>query len=280
MIVLVLLALALLAWTPGPGPAQAARASRIAVALANGQLALIDDRGRIVKRFAHPGGAVDSDPAWSPDGSRIVFSRTTDNYRSFHLYVMRAEGRGLRRLTSGRFDWRPDWSRDGRLIAYQSLDGLRTVRPDGTGSRLVVRGEAAWPAWTATGLLSFAWHPEVPADRPPSCAQSGSGCGWVVTVKHNGGGRRLIVRGRDARWSPDGRRITYTLPDGGVATATASGHGTHTLGNGHESDRSREGRRIVYTRALGRGEIWIMATDGSHPHRILRGAQTPAWSPR
>lgn len=54
------------------------------------------------------------DPAWSPDGTRIVFNRGDD------LYTMRAsDGGDLRRLTRGApKDFEPAWSPDGTRIAF------------------------------------------------------------------------------------------------------------------------------------------------------------------
>jgi Tol biopolymer transport system component len=39
----------------------------------------------------------------------------------WHIYVMNADGSGLRAITSGPFDDRePSWSRDGNRIAFSS----------------------------------------------------------------------------------------------------------------------------------------------------------------
>jgi TolB protein len=51
-------------------------------------------------------------PAWSPDGTSIVFSSVRDDAQS--LYVMRADGTGVRRLThpdKGLSDSEPTWQR-------------------------------------------------------------------------------------------------------------------------------------------------------------------------
>jgi Tol biopolymer transport system component len=49
--------------------------------------------GRRLRRLTDNFG--DSDPAWSPDGKYIAFIRDQD------LYVMRANGKGLRRVVDG-----------------------------------------------------------------------------------------------------------------------------------------------------------------------------------
>jgi Tol biopolymer transport system component/imidazolonepropionase-like amidohydrolase len=58
-------------------------------------------------------------PAWAPDNRRVAFQGYADGV--WHIYVMNADGTGLRALTSGPFDDRePSWSRDGSRIAFSS----------------------------------------------------------------------------------------------------------------------------------------------------------------
>jgi TolB protein len=59
--------------------------------------------------------APDRSPTWSPDGRQIAFaSRRASNW---DLYLMRADGGDLRRLTD---DGEPAWSPDGASIAFSS----------------------------------------------------------------------------------------------------------------------------------------------------------------
>ena len=62
--------------------------------------------------------AMDARPAWSPGGMEIVFHSTRDFgsdgdsvvYSEVELYVMRADGSEVRRLTDNEFfDANPDW---------------------------------------------------------------------------------------------------------------------------------------------------------------------------
>jgi TolB protein len=60
------------------------------------------------------------DPAWSPNGKMIVFASDAASHAGFRsLYVIAADGSGLRRLTSGvADDSMPSWSPDGRTIVF------------------------------------------------------------------------------------------------------------------------------------------------------------------
>ncbi len=65
--------------------------------------------GEFVNLTDHP--ANDSDPAWSPDGSMIAF--TSDRDGNVEIYVMRADGTGVKRVTEHPADdihpeWRPE----------------------------------------------------------------------------------------------------------------------------------------------------------------------------
>jgi Tol biopolymer transport system component len=65
------------------------------------------------------------EPRWSPDGSLIVFSSTTPDPKEVSdIYVIRPDGTGLRRLTTGRASIRPEWTADGRIVYARAVGGL------------------------------------------------------------------------------------------------------------------------------------------------------------
>ena len=64
----------------------------------------------------------DSDPALSPDGSRITFVSQSDGNRE--LYLVNRDGSGLRRLTRDTADdLLPQWASDGKRIIFASNRG-------------------------------------------------------------------------------------------------------------------------------------------------------------
>ncbi|HXD49958.1 MAG TPA: BamA/TamA family outer membrane protein [Gemmatimonadaceae bacterium] len=69
-------------------------------------------------------------PSWSPDGRRLVFSGSKGGISD--LYMVNADGTGLRRLTNDPFgDFQPQWSPDGATIAFASdRDGASMAKLD------------------------------------------------------------------------------------------------------------------------------------------------------
>jgi Tol biopolymer transport system component len=85
------------------------------------------------------GAAFYGELAWSPDGSMLAFSMGSGPKHS-EIWVVRADGTGLRQITHGGYNWGPAWSPDGSQIAFRSdLRNLFlfTVSPDGSGLRMI-----------------------------------------------------------------------------------------------------------------------------------------------
>ena len=78
-------------------------------------------------------------PVWSPDGSRIAFTRTSSEGFSVEVWVIGADGRGEVRLglaTGGSWGEGPVWSPDSQRVAWSSVAPGRWVaaKADAGGS--------------------------------------------------------------------------------------------------------------------------------------------------
>jgi TolB protein len=118
------------------------------------QLYLTDIRGRPPIRLTYE-GKYNTSPAWSPRHDVIAFVGRSDA-DILHIYTIRADGRGLRRLTEGeRSHESPTWAPDGRFLMYTSQQGdswqRYLMREDGAGQRALVLGQedCRSPQWIA-----------------------------------------------------------------------------------------------------------------------------------
>ena len=97
-----------------------------------------------------------ANPDPSSDGKSLVFYSSVQPEGD--LYVARADGTGLRQLTSGAesIDRMPRWSPDGQWIAFHSIRGkdqfLWKIRADGSElQQLSPLADAIYPTWSPDG---------------------------------------------------------------------------------------------------------------------------------
>ena len=174
---------------------------------------------------------------WSPNGQEVIYSMQGSLWRQ-RLGTSEAQ-----QLTAGsRYDYQPDWSPDGRFVAFASYDGeaidLRVLDLDrGTIHTILANGAVNLePRWSPDGnRLAFVstafnarWHIFVAGFKRDDSQLSESRADGAGTAGPRGGGVRLdsmqrITEDRDSglpryyysaydhylspSWSPDGREL-------------------------------------------------------------------------
>lgn len=169
-------------------------------------------------------GFVSIEPSWSPDGRQVVFeSSVYDADGAGSIWIVNADGSGLRRLARGGDDRQPNWSPAGDRIVFQRLRNdqwdLWTVRPDGTGLRNVTRTRRL-------GETDVSWSPS-----GRYLVYSGDGeeidVASLFAIPAAGGEPVQVTRTRGwydgaPAWSPDGATIAFEAragePDGSRGT--------------------------------------------------------------
>lgn len=162
--------------------------------------------GGTPQRLTNSRGKASGSPSPSPDGLRIAFA--SDRAGSQDLYVADADGSNPELLTSGGVgerNWRdsPDWSPDGRFVAYQS-----GVAPSFQIMTVNVRDQTTKFVTSSGKNIEPSWAPD---SRHLVVASARDGLSqqlWVIDTQ--GGGARQLTRGslpRAPAWSP---RLTGT----------------------------------------------------------------------
>ncbi len=108
-------------------------------------------------RLTPAGDSPEQDPAWSPDGTWIAYSKLSPNWKTNHIssiYRMKANGTGAKQLTSGGYwDGGPVVSPDGTKIAFYRYRGatpsphMYEISATGSAAHRLLSIEAAPHAW-------------------------------------------------------------------------------------------------------------------------------------
>jgi Tol biopolymer transport system component len=204
---------------------------------------VINPDGTGMRKVSHaPRGYADSNPDWSPDGSRVVFHRCLENldYGTCYVYSVKANGSGERRLSprcghgfqpsgpgkgcASTWDFSPVYSPDGRSIAFVR-DSWRWSKPGAKhpGTALCVADANLGHVRKVVPvhdvyLPGVAWSP----DGKQLAFVDGENGNVAIFVVNVGGQPRVkritpwkLHAGADRiDWSPDGSRILFrTKPD-------------------------------------------------------------------
>jgi Tol biopolymer transport system component len=108
--------------------------------------------GGTPRRLTRRGGV---SPSWSPHGSKLAFVRTVRGRQE--VFMVERDGGDLRRLTR-RGGYSPSWSPDGRWIAFVRAGSIYVVRANGGGVRRVVEGFSEPEFGEGPQVLSTDWQ--------------------------------------------------------------------------------------------------------------------------
>jgi Tol biopolymer transport system component len=190
-------------------------------------------------------GCDDGDPAWSPDGSKLVFVRNGD------LWQVDARGRHPRPIaTESRrrgFYAFPSWSADGRQVFFVRVSQYASPRE--TWELHVVRRDGSH-------LRPLLEHPVSDYDQYPVASPRGglvafSSSGGIYLARSDGRSvHQLVNLGGEPDWSPDGERIVFTSGPHRIYSISVDGSDLRRLGaTGGSADvpvYSPDGQKLAF----------------------------------
>ena len=227
---------------------------------ASGNLDLYLQRveGRNTTNLTADSPADDTQPAFSPDGTRIAFRSERGGGG---IFVMGATGEAVRRLSD--VGYNPSWSPDGRFIVcaqetieqpasrYSNASALWVIDVSTGQRRQVTAGDAVQPSWSPHGHRIAYWAADATGQRD------------LWTMPAQGGAPVAVTNDRfvdwSPIWSPDGRYLFFSSDRGGSmnlwrvpvdeATGLAKGDPepvTTPSSNSALITMSADGKRLAY----------------------------------
>lgn len=249
-------------------------------------------------------------PAYSPDGTKIAFTRVMDDGRV--VYLMNADGSDPQTVTPLGGELRagyesPSFSPDGkRLVVAGDVGGIFVIGTDGTDLKALVDDdeyEDREPAFSPDGT-KIAWLRttlgSTPQDDGTELVTSEETALWIMDADGSNPKRLAASAGPDQvgppAFSPDGKKISYVVENPDAQTLdrhlwvmNADGTDAKALTSGAENSDwdpsfSPDERKIVFAGVRGTEilEVYAMNADGTDPVQLTTGgtySEDPSYSP-
>jgi Tol biopolymer transport system component len=186
------------------------------------------------------------DPAWSPDGAKIAY------LRGDWIHVMNADGSAPKRVTRAESSARTapgsGWAPAKQIVFYLGND-IWVVHPDGSGRRMVVKGEGEKAGFEVA-----------PDGRMIAFSYLAGALNFELAVGEFSGTAVQRLTDNDSHdhqpsWAPDGRSLAFSRYDAAPSAFADDGP----------------------------GDIYVINADGSGERNLTSSAadeSSPAWSPK
>ncbi len=276
----------------------------------HGELFLMPAGGGKAKRLTeHPGN--DRDPAWSPDGKRLLFVSDRDGEDNIYVLdhndpehpdLVRALAFKVTPLTKGKDPISgASFAPDGKRIAFFAEGKLWTMNPDGTDAKAVVK---------ETRVIEYDWSPD--SKWLVYSLMDGNLASELYLIPAAGGPAtnltRYATRNFGFSWSSDGKKLAFISqrrqdldvfvmsmqkPPREGETAKGTDIDTDDIhlrverSTSMSSDESEaalrpDGAQVAFrSSAMNGDDLWIASTNGSQVARLTTGNHRPTqirWS--
>ena len=251
-------------------------------------------------RAVTTGPATEFEPAFSPDGKFIAFSsdRADVSAGRTDLWIVRRDGKGLRRITTGLNARSPAWSRDGKRIVAATDGGIVAVSPSGKDLVKVTVNTPEHvdfaPVWNAAGT-----HVVFTRTALADGATTGQSLWYAAAT--GSPAKRVLGNSAPVGYlsqpdiSPDGTLLTFLQADaGGTAIWLADLSGTvlrrlalSRTGLLNGPAFSPDGKWVLFTHSGFDGRspssMRLVSLEGTRTQMIARTKQgnyyAPSWDP-
>jgi hypothetical protein len=223
----------------------------------------------------------------SPDGKHLVYRvnryQDENSLPPSDVFVSNLDGSNPVRLTnSGNHDTQPQWSQDGKWIAYvadpaetSGKFAIHAMHPDGSGDTTLLAQDAT--------ISDLSWSP----DGKFIAYGSRNGITGMIGI--------VFVNTKTKRWLPftangsspvwTARGLYFLGADNSIHIAGTDGSNPRTFP--HPSDQtpaiSRDGHVAYVANDLGSEQLFVSDADGSKPHDLSQlsglNVQSAAWTP-